>query len=120
MNANTACRVIVLFIFGLYLGLLENKATAADYPGLYSPTGQYMGEISDAPWRSDSISNPIGRYGSRLSPDSIHNPLGQFGNEYSSESPYYIGRQGSLEKPENRRLRSRLRRELRREQDWLE
>lgn len=120
MNAKTACRVIVLFLFGLYLGLLENKANAEDYPGLYSPTDQYMGEISDAPWRNDSISNPIGQHGSRLSPDSIHNPLGQFGNEYSSESPYYIGRQGSLKRPENRRLRSRLRRELRRERDWLE
>lgn len=113
-------RALMFFVAGWLVGIVTERAMAADYPGLYSPTGQYMGELSDAPWRGDSISNPIGRYGSRLSPDSLHNPLGRFGSEYSSESPYYIGRPGSLERPENKRLLRQLRRELWIEEDWLE
>ena len=80
--------------------ILSGTAIAADYPGLYSPSGEYMGEVSNDHWRSDSISNTMGRYGSELSPDSINNSFSRFGNEFSSESPYYIGRPGSLDRPD--------------------
>ena len=111
--------VVLGFASGIF-GLFYGYAYAADYPYLSSPTGEYMGEVSKDHWDRDSISNPIGRYGSRLSPDSVKNPLGRFGSEYSSESPYYIGRPGSLERPENR-SRSRWRiRELRRELRYRE
>ena len=105
---------ILLTLFAL------SDVHALDYPYISSPTGQYMGEISDDHLRRDSISNEFGRYGSELSPDSIHNSLGQFGSEFSSESPYYIGRPGSLERPESRRQSRRLQRELETEYNWLE
>lgn len=78
--------------------LMAPVVQGAEYPKLYSPSGHYMGEVTRDHWRPDAISNGFGRYGSELSPDSINNSFGRFGSEYSYESPYYIGRPGSLKR----------------------
>ena len=74
------------------------SAPASEYPYLSSPSGEFMGEVTTDHWRPDAISNELGRYGSTLSPDSVHNEMGRYGSEFSSESPYYIGRPGSLDR----------------------
>ena len=58
-----------------------------DPPKIYSG-GKYLGELSENPYRMDSISNPYGRYGSRYSSDSIRNPYGRYG--IYSASPIYV------------------------------
>lgn len=108
---------IICFTAGI-LAMISMPAPALDYPSLYSPSGEFMGEVSDDDLRRDSISNELGRYGSDISPDSIHNDMSRFGSEYSSESPFYIGRPGSLERedfiPDRSYPKSRIREERRR------
>ncbi len=86
---------MLLAILMLVAGIVQ----AVEYPELYSPSGYFMGEVTTDHWRPDAISNDFGRYGSDLSPDSINNEYSNFGSEFSYESPYYIGRPGSLRRP---------------------
>ena len=48
---------------------------------------EYLGQLSENPYRADSTSNPYGQYGSVYSGDSINNPYGQYGSRYSNDSP---------------------------------
>jgi hypothetical protein len=48
---------------------------ATEAPRLYDQEGNYRGKLSTNPLDPDSISNPLGRYGSSLSPDSMNSPL---------------------------------------------
>ena len=59
---------------------------ATDTPKLYSQDGKYLGKVSSNTLDPDSISNPVGRYGSPISPDSINNPVGRYGSSVSPES----------------------------------
>lgn len=47
---------------------------------------EYLGQLSENPYRADSTSNPYGQYGSVYSGDSINNPYGQYGSLYSNDS----------------------------------
>ncbi|OGW78853.1 MAG: hypothetical protein A3I73_00935 [Omnitrophica bacterium RIFCSPLOWO2_02_FULL_45_16] len=63
-----------------------NNPVAMDTPKLYSQDGKYLGRVSSNPVDPDSISNPVGRYGSPVSVDSVNNPVGRYGSAVSSES----------------------------------
>ena len=56
------------------------------------PQGQYLGNPSANRLEPDSVSNPLGRFGSPLSPDSTNNSMmGRWGSpssSYSVTSPY--------------------------------
>lgn len=60
--------------------------SGADSPKLFTPDGEFRGNLNANRYDPNSIANPFGRYGSRYSPDSILNPYGA-GNPYSPESP---------------------------------
>ena len=62
------------------------NSLATDTPKLYSQDGKYLGKVSSNTLDPDSISNPVGRYGSSVSPDSVNNPVGRYGSSVSSES----------------------------------
>ncbi len=47
---------------------------------------QYLGEYSSNSLDSDSVSNPVGQYGSEISPNSINNPIGRYGSSISPHS----------------------------------
>ena len=66
---------------------------ATDAPRLYDQEGHYRGKLSTNPLDTDSVSNPLGRYGSSLSPDSLKNPLGAGSplNPGSPTNPYDRG-----------------------------
>lgn len=49
---------------------------------IYSPDGEYMGNLNDNRYDSNSVSNPYGQYGSRYALDGINNPYGRYGNRY--------------------------------------
>jgi len=49
---------------------------------LYTPQGQYRGNVNSNQLDPNSISNPLGKYGSNLSPYSVNNQFAQ---------PSYIG-----------------------------
>lgn len=49
---------------------------------LYSPGGEYMGNLNDNQFDPNSVSNPFGRYGSKYSSDSINNPYGKHNSYY--------------------------------------
>lgn len=66
-------------------GVTNPYATRA--PKLYAKDGTYLGRLSKNPYRSDSVSNPYGRYGSPYSPTGINNPYGVYGSPYSQLSP---------------------------------
>lgn len=74
-----------LSIATVLLGL--SAQAAAGPPALYSPDGKYLGNLSANQWDRNSTSNPMGRYGSNLSPDSINNNLGRYGSPMSPDSP---------------------------------
>jgi len=59
---------------------------ATEVPRLYDEQGNYRGKLSTNQLDPDSISNPLGRYGSPLSPDSLNNSLGA-GNPLDPGSP---------------------------------
>jgi hypothetical protein len=55
------------------------------------PQGQYLGNLSANRLDTGSVSNPLGRSESPLSPDSINTPMGRWGsssNSYSVTNPY--------------------------------
>ncbi len=52
----------------------------ADSPKIYSPQGQYLGNLNQNEFDPNSVANPYGRYGSEFSPDSVNNPYGPNGN----------------------------------------
>lgn len=47
---------------------------------------KYLGRLSTNKIASDSISNPVGQYGSTVSSTSINNPVGQFGSSVGANS----------------------------------
>ena len=52
--------------------------------------GVYIGNTSTNvfdPRYQDSIHNPVGRYGSEISPDSIHNPMHPYNDVTNPASP---------------------------------
>lgn len=55
-------------------------------PKLYSPQGEFRGNLNSNPYDANSVANPYGRYGSRYSPDSVNNPYGA-GSPYRQDSP---------------------------------
>jgi hypothetical protein len=63
-----------------------NNPQAIDAPRLYDQEGNYRGRLSTNTLDPDSISNPLGRYGSSISPESLNNPLGA-GNPLDPGSP---------------------------------
>lgn len=84
-NLGGNMRKIILVIA---LILLMTCAQAGP-PILVDPdTGKYLGNLNRNPLDPDSIYNPIGRYGSKVSPDSINNPIGQYGSRISPDSPH--------------------------------
>lgn len=55
-------------------------------PQLYTPQGQYRGNLSPNQFDPNSVNNPYGQYGNKFSPDSINNPFGA-GSKYRNDSP---------------------------------
>jgi hypothetical protein len=60
--------------------------TSFNSPRLYDGQRNFRGNVNRNPLDPDSIANPLGRYGSPLSPDSTNNLLGA-GNPFRSDSP---------------------------------
>ena len=88
-------RIILAAI--LALGTAATHSAWAQPPRLYAPDGTYLGNLSTNMFDPNSISNPLGRYGSPYSPDSINNPYGKYGNPYSPDSvrnPFATGGSG--------------------------
>jgi hypothetical protein len=56
--------------------------TDYDSPKIYTPDGQYRGNLNNNRYDPNSISNPYGRYGNKYSPDSIKNPYANPGINY--------------------------------------
>ncbi len=92
------------------LGILpEIGLPSLELPSLdsYDLSGQredYLGELSENPYRPDSLSNPFGRYGSRYAPNGLNNPYSRAGsrfspagatNPYATDPPRIIGRDGT-------------------------
>jgi hypothetical protein len=55
---------------------------------LLANDGTYLGLVSSNSITADSICNPIGQYGSRISSRSVRNTIGTYGSSISSESAY--------------------------------
>ncbi len=60
--------------------VLSATAARADESKIYTQDGKYLGKIGASQYDAESVTNPVGRYGSKLSPDSINNPFGQYGS----------------------------------------
>lgn len=45
-------------------------------PQLFNSQGQFRGKLNANPYDANSVANPFGQHGSRLSPYSINNPFG--------------------------------------------
>ena len=63
--------VVLVMVFVCSLAFAEEK---------------YLGRLSANKIASDSTNNPVGPYGSTVSPTSINNPVGQFGSPVSPNS----------------------------------
>ena len=63
------------------LGDFEGAVIVAD-------NGQYLGKVTLDDLNSDSITNHLGAYGSKISSLSIFNTIGRYGNTASSLSPW--------------------------------
>lgn len=55
---------------------------------LWSPCGQFLGQVSSRTDHIQSIINPTGDYGSPFSLTSIHNPQCQYGGDSGKYSPF--------------------------------
>ena len=55
-------------------------------PKIYSSDGTYLGNLSNNPFDSNSVSNPYGVYGSPYG-NTINNPYSPYGSPYSPLSP---------------------------------
>lgn len=55
---------------------------------LWSPSGQFLGRLCSDIHKINSITNPLGDYGSPYSLTSIHNPDGEYGGETGEYSPF--------------------------------
>lgn len=55
---------------------------------LVSYDGEFLGNINDNAFDSDSLANDFGTYGNTFGSLSIWNEFGTFGNEFSSSSPW--------------------------------
>lgn len=69
--------------------LIPALVFAQSGPKLYAPDGTYLGRVNNNRFDPESINNPYGKYGSRLSHKSINNPLGTYGSRLSHQSPHY-------------------------------
>ena len=70
----------ILFLFILSIAIISQNI-----PNAYA--GQkYLGKYSRNSLDSNSTSNPIGQYGSKISPKSINNPIGRYGSSISPNS----------------------------------
>ena len=54
-------------------------------PSLDPSTG-YLGELTENPYRQDSITNPYGRFGNPYAPNGLNNPFSASGSPYSPSS----------------------------------
>src|SRR5215831_16887632 len=65
-----------MFVIALVLIAFAISASAQT-PWIFANdgSGKYLGQLSSNPLAPDSVSNPIGRYGSPISPYSARNPL---------------------------------------------
>ena len=67
---------------------LAGAASAQDYrnswnsPQIYSPNGQYLGNLNNNQFDPNSVSNPYGRYGNPYG-NTVNNPYSQHGNPFS-------------------------------------
>lgn len=59
----------------------------ANGASVLTEAGDYLGRIAD-PFDPESIFNPLGAYGGRLSPASIWNAAGRFGGATGRRSPF--------------------------------
>jgi len=81
MKFYQSCIIIVL------AAVLMVTNAKADSPYLVDArTGKYLGNLNNNPLDPNSVSNPLGRYGSPLSADSINNRLGTYGSPLSNSS----------------------------------
>jgi len=61
-------------------------AQSSDSTGGDQNSGEYLGRYSSNPVDADSTSNPVGQYGSEVSPKSVNNPVGRYGSSVSPNS----------------------------------
>ena len=67
--------------------LLFSTVAYAGPPILVDPqSGKYLGNLNANPYDQNSVSNPLGEFGSPYSQDSINNPFGVYGSPYSNKS----------------------------------
>ena len=74
-----------------------------DWFDRHPPEDGYLGELTENPYRQDSITNPYGRFGNPYAPNGLNNPYGASGspyspssatNPYATDPPLIIGRDG--------------------------
>jgi len=59
---------------------IQDLRNSNNSPYLVNRQYQYSGNVNSNSLDPNSISNPLGRYGSPLSPDSINNPYSNISN----------------------------------------
>ncbi len=52
----------------------------------HAPEDGYLGELTENPYRQDSITNPYGRFGNPYAPNGLNNPYSASGSPYSPSS----------------------------------
>lgn len=105
-------RFCMFVVFVMVCGVLiaaTTPAKAQQGPYIVSPDGTYLGNLNNNPLDANSVSNPLGRYGSPLSADSINNPLGKYGSPLSPYSPNNSLNQGINPSPSEGPLMNGLR-----------
>lgn len=66
-------------------------------PAIYAPDGTYLGRLNNNPMDRESVSNPVGRYGSPFSRYSINNQFSPYGSQFSRQSPNFSGFPGGFQ-----------------------
>jgi hypothetical protein len=78
INVNAQCYVQN----GMTVCPTQDYRTDYNSPKIYTPDGQYRGNLNNNQYDPNSISNPYGRYGSPYSNESINNPYANPNGNY--------------------------------------
>lgn len=85
-------KYIILF---LVISTILSIGPFAPYAHSGDEDGEYLGEYSENSLDPDSTSNPIGQYGSSISPNSVNNPLATDTPKLYSQDGKYLGKVSS-------------------------
>jgi hypothetical protein len=72
--------IVTLAIIAATPAVAWDFRDSSNSPKIYSPQGEYLGNLNGNEFDPNSVANPFGRYGSEFSYDSVNNPYGPNGN----------------------------------------